>query len=124
VGGSSLVVWDHSTLEDQAVRLVQFLTSPQVQAEYTQRQGILPAKKDVLANLDASDPFYTGFLKSMEQGKVFPLAKLAGLVEDQLAVALSRIWNTILAEPGQDPETVVKQTLAPLARRYNNMMSI
>ncbi len=97
VGGSSLVIWKHTRQEDQAVRLVQFLTSAEFQSQYPQRMGLLPARQDILlSQFSPSDPFQAGFLKAMQHGRPFPVAKLAGLLEDQFSNGLMRIWNRIL----------------------------
>jgi ABC-type glycerol-3-phosphate transport system substrate-binding protein len=124
VGGSSLLIWNHSVMGEQAFQLVKFLISAEVQSSYPFRYGQLPVRLDLL-NQPASPmhPIYAGFAKALENGRIFPNIKFGGLLEDQLVRALEQIWHTLLENPSAEIDATVLDLLNPVARRYNMMMS-
>ena len=84
--------------------------------------GQMPVRQEVLNQPPFStDPFLQSYANILTQGRVFPLAKFSGLLEDQLTQALQCVWHTVLSEPEADLEKIILSNLSPLARRYENM---
>jgi ABC-type glycerol-3-phosphate transport system substrate-binding protein len=123
VGGSSLLIWGHSTMGEHAFNLVRFLTSAEVQSSYPLQYGQLPVRQDLLDQPPFPvDPIYTGFAQVLKCGRIFPNIKLGGLLEDQLARSLESIWHTLFEDPTADIEATMLDFLNPLARRYDRML--
>ena len=122
VGGSSLVIWNTTRVEELAFELVKFLVSPEIQSVYSLQMGQMPVRQEALNQPPFStDPFLQSYANILTQGRVFPLAKFSGLLEDQLTQALQCVWHTVLSEPEADLEKIILSNLSPLARRYENM---
>jgi multiple sugar transport system substrate-binding protein len=122
VGGSSLVIWSKSRLNEQAaVSLAQFLTGKTTQSAYPASIGLLPVRLDVLSEPPYStDPILQGFSEAIRRGRVFPITKLSGLLEEHMGNTLVEIWKTLASDPNADLDTLITTNLAPVARRYNN----
>ena len=124
VGGSNLVIWNHTRHPEAAVELVRFLTSREAQIAYTARVDPLPTRLDALnAPRFADDPLYRVARDSLRVGRAFPAIPLWGLIEDGLTAACAWIWADLLANPDIDLDTVIRQHLDPLARRLNLTLS-
>ncbi len=125
VGGSNLVIWQHSHHERAALELVRFLVSPSTQKEYCQHVGILPVRLDVLDQPPYSTgPYLQGYVRAMQHGRPFPTVRLAGMLEDRLAVALGQISADVIARPDSDLGTLISSRLEPLARRLETALTV
>jgi multiple sugar transport system substrate-binding protein len=123
VSGSSLVVWASSRYEQAAVRLVQFLTGRTAQAAYPISLDHLPVRLDVLNEPPyTTDPILKGLSEALRQGRVFPITKLSGLLEEHLGNALVNTWACLFADPAADPEDLIMSNLTSVVRHYNNWM--
>ena len=123
VGGSHLVVWATSQHQPAAVSLVQFLAGRTAQAGYPASLDHLPVRLDVLNEPPYStDPILQGFSEALQRGRVFPITKLSGLLEENLGNALVGIWTRLFNDPAANLEELISSSLAPVARRYNNWM--
>jgi multiple sugar transport system substrate-binding protein len=118
VGGTSLVVWQHSRHLKEALELVRFLTGKQVQSDCVYRTRPLSVRQDVLAEppytTDAHYQVITGALRS---GRTYPVVPRWGAVEKMLGEALVWLWNGLLANPDQDVEAIAVPYLDALAQR-------
>ncbi|HEY4689493.1 MAG TPA: extracellular solute-binding protein [Anaerolineae bacterium] len=124
VGGSDLVIWNHTRHPEAAVELVRFLTSREAQIAYAARANPFPARLDAVnAPRFANDPLYRVATDSLRVGRAFPAIPLWGLIEDGLTAACAWIWADLLANPDIDLDTVIRQHLDPLARRLNLTLS-
>jgi multiple sugar transport system substrate-binding protein len=120
VGGLNLVIWQHihSSLARAAVELVQYLVTEQIQVEYSQLAGFLPARPDLLAQPPFStDPYYQVLAEALKHGRAHTAIACWGLVEERLTVALNGIWAEIRRQPDRDLDALMAQYLEPLARR-------
>lgn len=123
VGGSSLVIWKHSRHETQAVQLVQHLLGQQAQFDYCRASGNLPVRRDALAQSPyTDDPTYRGFVKAIEKGRIFPVFRLSGLVEERLATALAQVWSELAQNPSVDLGELLEQFLKPTAGRLRGLL--
>ena len=124
VGGSSLVIWKHVTNEQEAVEIVRFLLTKQAQVEYCQSLGYLPVRTDALMG-----PPYTtevierGFTQAMHKGRLFPLVKLGGLLEEKLSIIIGNIWARLVTGEKLDIEATLTQELAPIVRNFEQWVN-
>jgi len=118
IGGSNLVIWQHSRHGQAALELVRFLVSPPAQKEYCQHIGVLPVRLDVLNQPPYStDPHLQGYVRAMQHGRPFPPIRMAGMLEDRLATAWGQISADVIAQPDRDLDSLISSRLEPLARR-------
>jgi multiple sugar transport system substrate-binding protein len=124
VGGSNLVVWNHTRHAKAAVDLVRFLTQASSLAHCYGPLAVLPSR---LAALDTPeithDPMLNVMGNAIRTGRAYPLFALWGLLEDKLIEALLKIGNQLLTQPDADAEAVIRQQIEPLAQRLNLTLS-
>jgi multiple sugar transport system substrate-binding protein len=122
VGSTNLVIWKHVPHEHEqlAAELVRYLvTSPALQ-DFYYRAGLLPARRDLLAQPPFStDPYYQKIVEALEAGRPHTRITMWGLVEDRLVTALAQIWNEIRADPNQDIAAFIERSIVPLVQRLN-----
>jgi multiple sugar transport system substrate-binding protein len=119
VGGSSLVIWKHTRNEQDAVELVKFLLSKNAQVQYCQRLGYLPVRTDALLEPPyTTDPILRGFTLALQKGRLFPLIRLGGLLEEKLSALISNIWAQLVAGQAIDIDATLTQELAPIVRHF------
>ena len=123
VGGSNLVVWRHSRRVNEAMELVRFLTSPQVQTSYVSQAGLLPARRDALtASPFTTEPPFQVISASLKTGRGFQAAYMWGLIEDGLIATLGVLWKAIFSNPELDIEQEVAERMQVLARSLNHTL--
>ena len=100
VGGSNLVVWNHTRNPKAALNLVRFLTQV---SSLARCYGPLAALPPRLAALDApeitQDPMLSVMGNAIRAGRAYPSFTLWGLLEDKLIEALLKIGNQLLTQP-------------------------
>lgn len=120
VGGSHLIVWEHTRHSAEAVRLVQYLAGQQVEQSFALSAGMLPTRVDTLMRPPFSDkPLYWLVARGLQRGRSFPCVPLWGLVEDRLTGTLWEIWKTLLDRPDTNLATILTDYLNPLARQLD-----
>lgn len=123
VGGSNLVIWAYSYKPLIALKLVEFLTSYEVQSNYILQAGQIPARLDVLAGPPfTTDPYFQVIRQSLETGRPLTATYLWGKVEDRLLTVINNIWSQLLADPTLDIETVVAAQFKLLATRLDQIL--
>jgi multiple sugar transport system substrate-binding protein len=126
VGGSNLVIWQHIAHHDvkNAIDLVRFLLTAEVQREVCGVRGLLPVRQDMLAALPYSrDQHYQVFTRALREGRPLPAISLWGTVEQNLVTTLGSIWQQIRTQPGQPIEDIITAPLEALARRLDRTLS-
>ncbi|MBN1888651.1 MAG: extracellular solute-binding protein [Thermoflexales bacterium] len=124
VGGSHLVVWEHSPRQRLAVELVRFLTSRQAQAAYCPLGSLLPVRLDVLHESPYADhPVLKVLVEGVKAGRTFPNFPLWGLIEDGLVAMLNQIWQDVLAGDELDLDEIIARRVEPLARTLNMVLA-
>lgn len=124
VGGSNLVIWDYSYKPLPALKLVEYLTSYEVQSDYVLRAGQIPARLDVLAGPPfTTDPYFQVIRQSLETGRSFTATYLWGKVEERLSAVINNIWSQLFADPTLNIETTVAAQLKPLAVRLDQILN-
>ena len=123
-GGLNLVLWNHSIRTDDALKLVQFLTSPDIQEKYLPDAGFLPVRMEALDQPPyTTDPNYEMLSESLKSGRHLNAAYMWGMVEDQLVVALHAVWQVLFEDPQANLDEVLSSHLKPLAKRLNQKLS-
>jgi multiple sugar transport system substrate-binding protein len=123
VGGSNLVIWRHSRHVNEAMELVRFLTSPQMQTSLFSQAGLLPARLDALtaAPFTTEQPFQV-ISTSLKTGRGFQAAYMWGLIEDGLIATLGMLWKAIFRNPELDIEQAVSERMEMLAQSLNHTL--
>jgi multiple sugar transport system substrate-binding protein len=117
-GGTNLTIWRHSRSQNQALSLIQFLTSFEFQSQWD--SSILPARRDVLALPAYSEnPFLNIMVQSILSGRSYSDSPLWGVVEDRLSRALQQAWRECLGNPARPVLDILRDILFPLAHRIN-----
>ncbi len=123
VGGSNLVVWAGSQNEHASVGLVQYLVGKKAQSIYPKSLDYLPVRSEVLnAPPYTTDPILKGLSEAVRNGRIFPITKLSGLLEEHLGNALVNIWGNLFANPNTSLDELIDNNLVPVVRRYDNWM--
>jgi multiple sugar transport system substrate-binding protein len=118
VGGSNLIVWQHTQRVQEAVEMVRFLVSKQTQLDFCRAGGFLPARLDVLAEPPyATNAHYQVIVEALKTGRAFPIIPKWGDIEGELGRGLVWLWDTLLANPGMDSAVLVKPYIETTARR-------
>jgi multiple sugar transport system substrate-binding protein len=124
VGGSNLVIWGGSRNTDAAVRLVRFLLGNRAQSVYPTHMNYLPVRAEVLESTPyTTDPILKILAEAVYTGRIFPITRLSGLLEEHLGNALVNIWVALFADPKADIDNLISTHLSPVVRRYDNWMS-
>ncbi|MCV3768138.1 ABC transporter substrate-binding protein [Rhizobium sp. TRM95796] len=106
----SLVVFKKTGVEEQAVSLVKFLTSPDNQLAYDIGQGSMPVRfKYKTEELIAADPNWTTFFNSVENGGPEPLVSDFIAMQDAINAAIQAV---VLGE--SNPEDAVSTAAGKL----------
>jgi multiple sugar transport system substrate-binding protein len=121
VGAQSMVVWRHSRQPAAALDLIGYLTQPDVLAEYAEELGLLPARNSVLDN--GKNPSSAILAQIVRNGRSFPAARLLGLVEDKLSLAMENLWDEILQPGIEDASALIEKRLCAVARQLNLTLS-
>ncbi|MCL4261945.1 MAG: extracellular solute-binding protein [Anaerolineae bacterium] len=123
-GVMALIIWNHSRKDREALKLVQFLTRPDIQTTFVQEAGYLPVLQEAYGRPPFStDPGYQIIRQSLETGRHLNAIYMWGLVEDQLTVVLNGIWQTIFADPEMDIAAAIEARLKPVAARLDRILS-
>jgi multiple sugar transport system substrate-binding protein len=123
VGGSNLVLWQHSRQPQAALQLIRWLTLPQTQNAYNLSGGLLPVRLESLTSPEfVDDPNLARVAQGLQRGRSFPSIRLWGLIEDKLALALSQIWEEIFSPAPPEIDVLFDKYLTPLARNLNKTL--
>ncbi len=124
IGGSNLVVWQHTTHLRESLALVNFLSSCDFQKNNLRNISLLPARQDVLASPPyTTDPITQHLHRELQIGRTFRLIPLWGLVEERLSDSLCQIWTEVLRRPQANLVDMVDSNLGQLARRLDLVLS-
>lgn len=120
VGGSNLVIWNHTRRERAAVELVRFLMSDRALAQANRAMATLAPRLAVLDSPEfAHDPVRSVMTQAIHTGRSYPAFRLWGMVEDRLVNSLLAIGAEVLAQPDRDLRETIEQHIKPLAQRLS-----
>ena len=121
IGGSDLVIWNSTHYENAALQLVRFLFRPEIHKRLI-LQTTMPSRIDLLNQAAKEHPVREAVFQAARNGRMYPCVPMIGLVEDRLSATLASVQEELLANPGTDPEVVIKPQLDMLARRINTSL--
>jgi multiple sugar transport system substrate-binding protein len=122
VGGSVLVVWDHTRLAQEALELVRFLCTPNIQTQLSSRTGLLPVRIESWAETMPQSQHYQILNNALTLGRPMPMVRLWGMIEEKLTKAFIQVQTTLDENPGADVEKTLRLYLTPLADRLTDVM--
>lgn len=119
-GGTHLVIWQHCVQEEAAFDFIRFLSSPQVQADFSVLNFVMPARLESSQLTPyANDPNYEILVKTILSGRAYGASPFWNIVEERLSRAIVQLWPEYFATPGVDANAFLATRLEPLARRIN-----
>ncbi|HUS16923.1 MAG TPA: extracellular solute-binding protein, partial [Chloroflexia bacterium] len=123
VGGSHLVIWQHTRQREAALQLVRFLTSVPAQVRYCEAMGLLPVTAEAQASPPFStDPLWQQTIRAAQTGRSFPVTRTWGLMEYRLVAGLNALWAETMANPAGDIDAAIRRHLDPLAVRLEQLI--
>jgi multiple sugar transport system substrate-binding protein len=118
VGGTALAIWRHSPAAQEALKLIQLLTSKETGQILYDQYLTTPANLEALEYTSlAADPFYTVITKSLEQGRSVHSGYRWGGVEARLVAVIEQMWNDLRANPDLNIAREVEQRFTELCDR-------
>ena len=125
VGGNNLVVWKDSRHSNEAVKLIQFLTSYATQLGLENNFAQLPARTDALSDsLQATYPeFQSVIMQNLHNGRTFSAPYLWGVVETRLLQVVIGLWQELFNNPKADIKQLINHQMDALAKRLKLTLS-
>ncbi len=125
IGGSHLIIWEHTRHLRQALNLAAYLTNMDSQRRHGFR-GLLPSRLSVLDIVNIPNREFSLYLSQvLQNGRAFPNFHFWALIEERLSQAMSQIWQDVLKLPDLKDEAleeVLLRHLEPLATRLEIML--
>ncbi len=123
VGGTHLVIWRHTLHDQDALRLLAHLTSPEVLMKIYRNTGNFPARATVLeAEPFNSDTDYQRVIECIRTGRAFRTAHLWAGVEMRLSALCDQLWEDLFANPQLDLEGEIERRTSELASRLEKTL--
>jgi multiple sugar transport system substrate-binding protein len=116
VGGSNLVIWNHSRHAPAAIKLIKFLQTNEAAILLYPWFG-LPISEDSWSISPFNLGLYPILKDAIMKGRGFPPVRLWGLVEKRLTDTLTEIWAEVLKEPESHSDEIVETQLKGLSQR-------
>lgn len=124
LGGSHLVIWKHSRKQDAALKLIRFLSQTEIQSQYAQRIGLLPAVVEALNEAPFStDRLWQLARQAVKAGRTVPITHTWGLMEDRLAAEFGAVWAKLYDNPQLDLVLALQHRLEPLVKRLDQVLA-
>ncbi len=125
LGGTALVIWQHTRFEREIVEFIDSLIHPTLQSDFCTVSGLLPANKEAWDRPGLKDdPINSIFYQVLQTGRTLSRVSVWGMIEEKLKIEISLIWDEIFSTPDPDIEVIVRKHLVPLARRLNITLAI
>jgi len=128
VGGSNLVIWSEIqsdiSLDRAALELANYLTSQQVQINYCNAIGTMPARSDVIEHIKLPIASLAQTLDiTMRTGRAYKPTVIWVRMLNELSRTFDRITAEILKQPEKDIRTILERPIAHLANRFRLMIN-
>ena len=100
IGGSGLVLWQHSVQDHTAVELIRHLCSREVQKQIYLSTQNLPARTDVLEQEPFTNyPQLQAILNNLKTGKALQSSRQWATIEARVNGVLNQLWVDIFKNP-------------------------
>jgi maltose-binding protein MalE len=122
-GGTSFVVWQYSPRYQEAFELVRFLSSQPTRIPASPHSYELPTRREAMHMTSVeNNVFHRAYMQAMQTGRSFPTMRLWGSIEEKLIATISKIWEELFDDPGQDLDACLHRHFDPLAVRLNTLL--
>jgi multiple sugar transport system substrate-binding protein len=123
VGGTHLVIWKHSLHDQDALRLINHLTSPELLTNLFRITGNIPARIAALNTAPfTNDPDYQRVIDCIRTGRGFRSTHLWAGVEMRLSVLCDQLWSDLFANPDILLDMEIEHRLRELATRLEKTL--
>ena len=96
IGGSNLGIFKQSKHQNEAFKVIQYLTSKPAQVNYAKATGFLPARRDAFDDpFFSQDPNRRVFKNTVLFGKTYPCIPAWGLLEPVLTRRFGIMWEYV-----------------------------
>lgn len=120
IGGANLMLWKHTRQESAAIKLMAWLTQPDIQRECGVFGGLLPARLEAFDGPPYNtEAHYQTLRQGLPQARTHQSFALWGMAEEQMTGAMAHIWEDVLANPTAPVDEAILRTLKPLAQRLD-----
>ena len=123
VGGSDLVIWNHSRHASVALSLIKYFQSKQA-GKYLHPWLGLPIKEHDWRSPILNTDIFQVFKESILKGRTFPHSQLWGLVEKRLTDTFAEIWAEVINAPSGDLDMLVENRIKELAARLQYILPL
>src|ERR671914_2596628 len=101
VGGSNLMMFEHSENKNEAWELMKFLSQDQVQSDYASLLGMFPARTEPQqAYGESNGPNFESVFQAIQQGRTYAPIPQWGAVENAYKVRFGTILDTAAGAGG------------------------
>ncbi len=120
MGGSNLVVWNHTRNERPALELVRFLTSAAIQERCTLPLATVPPRLSALTSIQMSqDRNISTYAEAVHKGQAYENVPMWGLIEYRLLPVLLQIGAAAISDESVDLDVLIRKQIETLAQRLN-----
>jgi multiple sugar transport system substrate-binding protein len=125
VGGSDVMIWKHTRNEDAALKLVYFLSRPDVVERYLLKDShYIPVRiQQLQAMAQKPNPVAKSIVNATLTGRTLPCVPMVGLIEERLGSALESMIRDIMANPKVDVEALIEERIVSMGKRINISLS-
>jgi len=124
LGGSTLAVYKSSKNIDEAIMLINFLTSKDTQIQYFKKFGVLPsvstAYEDEIFTMNNKRKIYK---QQIMNSRAYPSISEWGPIENKLLTGFTDVWDVVLQNAnGKYNDEAVKKELAEIAKNIDGYL--
>lgn len=120
MGGSNLVVWNHTRNERPALELVRFLTSPATLERCAIALATVPPRLSALATVQSGpDANINAYAEAVRSGRAYENIPMWGLIEYRLLPVLLQIGAAAISDDPIDLDALIHKQIETLAQRLN-----
>jgi multiple sugar transport system substrate-binding protein len=126
IGGSALSIWRHASNPQEAIKLVQYLTSMEAWQVLNQKHlPFTPARLDALAQAPlAATPFYPEIQKSLKNARSFQSGFRWSAVESRLVAVIEQLWADLRANANLNLEHEIEKRFLPVCKRLEQTILV
>jgi multiple sugar transport system substrate-binding protein len=122
VGGSNLMMFEHSQNKNEAWELMKFLSQDQVQSDYASLLGMFPARTEPQQQYGESNGAnFESVFQAIQQGRTYSPVPQWGAVENAYKVRFGTILDT--AAKGDASEATIKKQLDEAAKEADGLLA-
>ncbi len=123
VGSSHLVIWRHTLFEQDCLKLISHLVSPEVLPRVFHFSGNFPARAQLLnAPPFSTDPDYRMAVDCIRKGRMVRSSRLWGGVEARVNMMCSQLWKDLFEDPQLDLPAEIDRRVSELAERLEKTL--